>query len=157
VHSALLSGDPHDQLAIAYHLIVDNKRIADEAAKAELRGLNSFIDQLFLKFLFFFVMINDLICFCVDFYIAGSPPPAAFSPGDCSPTPGSGGIKPHPERIARNLKHPYHSSSIASLSNELLCYIVFLITCSWVPRANSQCRRTNCTQDPDQTRQMAFG
>ena len=44
VHSALLSGDPHDQLAIAYHLIVDNKRIADEAAKAELRGdsLNSF-------------------------------------------------------------------------------------------------------------------
>jgi 5'-AMP-activated protein kinase catalytic alpha subunit len=38
VHSALLSGDPHDQLAIAYHLIVDNKRIADEAAKAELRG-----------------------------------------------------------------------------------------------------------------------
>jgi len=43
VHSALLSGDPHDQLAIAYHLIVDNKRIADEAAKAELRGdsLNS--------------------------------------------------------------------------------------------------------------------
>ena len=39
VHSALLSGDPHDQLAIAYHLIVDNKRIADEAAKAELRGL----------------------------------------------------------------------------------------------------------------------
>ncbi|XP_046655351.1 5'-AMP-activated protein kinase catalytic subunit alpha-2-like [Daphnia pulicaria] len=72
VHSALLSGDPHDQLAIAYHLIVDNKRIADEAAKAELR----------------------------DFYIAGSPPPAAFSPGDSSPTPGSGGIKPHPERIA---------------------------------------------------------
>ncbi|XP_046463597.1 5'-AMP-activated protein kinase catalytic subunit alpha-2-like isoform X2 [Daphnia pulex] len=69
VHSALLSGDPHDQLAIAYHLIVDNKRIADEAAKAELR----------------------------DFYIAGSPPPAAFSPGDSSPTPG---IKPHPERIA---------------------------------------------------------
>lgn len=54
MHSALLSGDPHDQLAIAYHLIVDNKRIADEAAKAELRGLNFFIDQLFLKFLFFF-------------------------------------------------------------------------------------------------------
>jgi len=60
VHSALLSGDPHDQLAIAYHLIVDNKRIADEAAKAELR----------------------------DFYVAGSPPPVAFvTPGDMSPTP----------------------------------------------------------------------
>lgn len=37
VHSALLSGNPHDQLAIAYHLIIDNKRIADEAAKAELK------------------------------------------------------------------------------------------------------------------------
>ena len=54
MHSALLSGDPHDQLAIAYHLIVDNKRIADEAAKAELRGLNSLIDQLDLQFVFFF-------------------------------------------------------------------------------------------------------
>lgn len=83
MHSALLSGDPHDQLAIAYHLIVDNKRIADEAAKAELR----------------------------DFYIAGSPPPAAFSPGDTSPIP-SGGIKPHPERIARNLKHPIAANDI---------------------------------------------
>ena len=57
MHSALLSGDPHDQLAIAYHLIVDNKRIADEAAKAELRGLNSLIDQLDLQFVFFF--FND--------------------------------------------------------------------------------------------------
>ncbi|KFB52736.1 AGAP002686-PA-like protein [Anopheles sinensis] len=47
VHNALLSGDPHDQLAIAYHLIIDNKRIADEAAKAELK----------------------------EFYVAGSPPP----------------------------------------------------------------------------------
>ncbi|KAE9530549.1 hypothetical protein AGLY_011011 [Aphis glycines] len=47
VHNALLSGDPHDQLGIAYHLIIDNKRIADEAAKAELK----------------------------DFYIASSPPP----------------------------------------------------------------------------------
>ncbi|XP_058061182.1 5'-AMP-activated protein kinase catalytic subunit alpha-2-like isoform X6 [Anopheles bellator] len=49
VHNALLSGDPHDQLAIAYHLIIDNKRIADEAAKAELK----------------------------EFYVAGSPPPPA--------------------------------------------------------------------------------
>ena len=46
-----------------------------------------------------------------DFYIAGSPPPAAFSPGDSSPTP-SGGIKPHPERIARNSKHPIASHDI---------------------------------------------
>jgi len=70
VHNALLSGDPHDQLGIAYHLIVDNKRIADEAAKAELMR---------------------------DFYIAGSPPPVSFSPGDTSPTPS---MRPHPERIA---------------------------------------------------------
>ena len=50
VHAALLSGDPHDQLGIAYHLIIDNKRIADEAAKAELK----------------------------DFYVASSPPPAVI-------------------------------------------------------------------------------
>lgn len=59
VHSALLSGDPHDQLAIAYHLIIDNKRIADEAAKAELK----------------------------DFYVAGSPPPVNFTPHEVSPSP----------------------------------------------------------------------
>ncbi|KAI5635694.1 protein kinase domain-containing protein [Phthorimaea operculella] len=51
VHNALLSGDPHDQLAIAYHLIIDNKRIADEAAKAEIK----------------------------DFYVASSSPPAVSS------------------------------------------------------------------------------
>ncbi|EFN76829.1 5'-AMP-activated protein kinase catalytic subunit alpha-2 [Harpegnathos saltator] len=59
VHSALLGGDPHDQLAIAYHLIIDNKRIADEAAKAELK----------------------------DFYVASSPPPVAFSPNDANSSP----------------------------------------------------------------------
>ena len=37
VHSALLSGDPQDQLVIAYNLVVDNKRIADETAKIEIR------------------------------------------------------------------------------------------------------------------------
>lgn len=59
VHTALLSGDPHDQLAIAYHLIIDNKRIADEAAKAELK----------------------------DFYVASSPPPVSFSPKDAGASP----------------------------------------------------------------------
>lgn len=54
VHGALLSGDPHDQLAIAYHLIIDNKRFADEAARAEIK----------------------------DFYVAASPPPMKFSPSD---------------------------------------------------------------------------
>ncbi|KAL1129949.1 hypothetical protein AAG570_012893 [Ranatra chinensis] len=59
VHSALLSGDPHDQLAIAYHLIIDNKRIADEAAKAEIK----------------------------DFYVASSPPPLSFSPNELAASP----------------------------------------------------------------------
>ncbi|XP_055694864.1 5'-AMP-activated protein kinase catalytic subunit alpha-2 [Lutzomyia longipalpis] len=73
VHNALLSGDPHDQLAIAYHLIIDNKRIADEAAKAEIK----------------------------DFYVAGSPPPVNIVPSEkqenaSSSAPG----RPHPERIA---------------------------------------------------------
>lgn len=70
VHSALLSGDPHDQLAIAYHLIIDNKRIADEAAKAEIK----------------------------DFYVAGSPPPVSMSPSPADY--GYSPMKPHPERIA---------------------------------------------------------
>ena len=76
VHSALLSGDPHEQLAIAYHLVIDNKRIADEAAKAQIK----------------------------DFYVAGSPPPVGpsipYSPDTSSSSPTS---RPHPERIARKL------------------------------------------------------
>ncbi|KPL96809.1 5'-AMP-activated protein kinase catalytic subunit alpha-2-like protein [Sarcoptes scabiei] len=40
VHNALLSGNPHDQLAIAYHLIVDNKGIEDEATKLDLKDLH---------------------------------------------------------------------------------------------------------------------
>lgn len=60
VHNALLSGDPHDQLAIAYHLIIDNRRIADEAAKAEIK----------------------------DFYFASSPPPVAFTSSETvAPSP----------------------------------------------------------------------
>ncbi|XP_058061179.1 5'-AMP-activated protein kinase catalytic subunit alpha-2-like isoform X3 [Anopheles bellator] len=59
VHNALLSGDPHDQLAIAYHLIIDNKRIADEAAKAELK----------------------------EFYVAGSPPPPGVDSKFGTPQP----------------------------------------------------------------------
>jgi len=51
VNTALLSGDPHDQLSIAYHLIVDNKRIEGETAK-----LDNF-----------------------DFYVGhASPPPASY-------------------------------------------------------------------------------
>ncbi|OQV19619.1 5'-AMP-activated protein kinase catalytic subunit alpha-2 [Hypsibius exemplaris] len=36
VHSALLSSDPYDQLSIAYHLIVDNKRFGTEEATDRL-------------------------------------------------------------------------------------------------------------------------
>jgi len=49
VHCALLSGDPQDQLVIAYNLVIDNRRIADETAKLQIR----------------------------DFYLASSPPSEA--------------------------------------------------------------------------------
>ncbi|XP_008544125.1 5'-AMP-activated protein kinase catalytic subunit alpha-2 [Microplitis demolitor] len=70
VYAALLNGDAHDNLAIAYHLIIDNQRIADEAAKTEYK----------------------------EFYIASSPPPPATTTGsnDSINSP----IRPHPERIA---------------------------------------------------------
>lgn len=110
VHNALLSGDPHDQLAIAYHLIIDNKRFADEAAKNEINN--------------FFVAAT------------GSPPPLNPSPlevgQDVSAVAATatinmaqtttGGrtsapvaIKPHPERIAphreRQLNVSVHHTS----------------------------------------------
>ncbi|KAH8379572.1 hypothetical protein KR009_005653 [Drosophila setifemur] len=98
VHNSLLGGDPHDQLAIAYHLIIDNKRFADDAAN----------------------QITEIS----NFFVAGSPPPPQFiapsteaplanvtvgggtaqSSGTATPVPGSvtpgSSIRPHPERIA---------------------------------------------------------
>ncbi|XP_047033277.1 5'-AMP-activated protein kinase catalytic subunit alpha-2 isoform X2 [Helicoverpa zea] len=68
VHNALLSGNPHDQLAIAYHLIIDNKRIADEAAKAEIK----------------------------DFYVASNSPPAAAE--TARPHPERIAPHPHPQQ-----------------------------------------------------------
>ncbi|CAF2978994.1 unnamed protein product [Rotaria socialis] len=50
VQEALLLNDPHDQLVIAYHLIIDNKRIWNEARKVEI----------------------------ADFFSASSPPHSAF-------------------------------------------------------------------------------
>ncbi|XP_077290028.1 AMP-activated protein kinase alpha subunit isoform X2 [Arctopsyche grandis] len=70
VHYSLLSGDPHDQLAIAYHLIIDNKRIADEAAKAELK----------------------------DFYGAASPPAVSYSPMEAGQKPHPERIAPLREK-----------------------------------------------------------
>ena len=49
VHAALLSEDPQDQLSIAYHLLIDNKRLCVEAERCEVR----------------------------DFYGPNSPPPTA--------------------------------------------------------------------------------
>jgi 5'-AMP-activated protein kinase catalytic alpha subunit len=36
VREALSTSDPHNQLSIAYHLIVDNKRFADASAQQRL-------------------------------------------------------------------------------------------------------------------------
>ncbi|XP_001355447.2 5'-AMP-activated protein kinase catalytic subunit alpha-2 [Drosophila persimilis] len=62
VHNSLLSGDPHDQLAIAYHLIIDNKRFADDAAN----------------------QINEIN----NFFVAGSPPPPPIATHASHETPG---------------------------------------------------------------------
>ncbi|XP_074102445.1 AMP-activated protein kinase alpha subunit [Cotesia typhae] len=70
VYAALLNGDAHDNLAIAYHLIIDNQRIADEAAKTEYK----------------------------EFYMASSPPPPATTTGSNNSI--NSPIRPHPERIA---------------------------------------------------------
>lgn len=41
VQRALLSNDPHDQLNIAYHLIVDNRRLAGEGRSYRQYTFNS--------------------------------------------------------------------------------------------------------------------
>lgn len=72
VHNALLSGDQQDQLVIAYHLVLDNNRIADEADKLQIH----------------------------DFFVASSPPIESFMVK--LPTghifPGVP-LRPHPERM----------------------------------------------------------
>ena len=55
VHGALLSGDQQDQLVIAYNLIMDNKRIADETEKLQI----------------------------LDFFVASSPPVESFMMVGC--------------------------------------------------------------------------
>ncbi|KAG1700042.1 5'-AMP-activated protein kinase catalytic subunit alpha-2 [Nymphon striatum] len=70
VHNALLSGNPQDHFSIAYHLIIDNKRIADETAKLDMK----------------------------EFYFATSPPVLSYDPSamaDLHIAP-----KPHPERLS---------------------------------------------------------
>lgn len=93
VHNALLSGDPHDQLAIAYHLIIDNRRM-DEAAKAEIK----------------------------DFYFASSPPPMSTTPNypislDGSSKPHPERIGPLRERTSNNQSSSYTEGSVAPVVN----------------------------------------
>ncbi|NP_001161501.1 5'-AMP-activated protein kinase catalytic subunit alpha-2 [Saccoglossus kowalevskii] len=77
VQSAILAGDPHDQLRIAYHLIIDNRRIMDEAVRGQIK----------------------------DFYLASSPPseqPVFFTTEKVNKSPPANTpLKPHPERMDR--------------------------------------------------------
>lgn len=87
VHRAMLGGDPHDQLNIAYHLILDNKRIMDETSDAEMK----------------------------EFYLASSPPADSFllsryphlSVGSPPQDQASSPLRPHPERMPelKNVSH----------------------------------------------------
>ncbi|CAF0959536.1 unnamed protein product [Brachionus calyciflorus] len=69
VQRSLTSGDPHDQYVIAYHLIIDNKRISEAHNR---------------------VKIND-------FYVASSPPTTSFFMEISSPSQVI--FKEHPERM----------------------------------------------------------
>ncbi|ESO00920.1 hypothetical protein HELRODRAFT_82669 [Helobdella robusta] len=77
VHSALLSGDQQDQLVIAYNLIMDNKRIADETEKLQI----------------------------LDFFVASSPPVESFMMNEGTSTPMSPTTPTtthhHPERMPK--------------------------------------------------------
>ncbi|XP_022318999.2 5'-AMP-activated protein kinase catalytic subunit alpha-2-like isoform X12 [Crassostrea virginica] len=98
VQRALLSNDPHDQLNIAYHLIVDNRRLAGEVTDVELQ----------------------------EFYLASSPPPDSFLLAKQShilgtPTPqehASSPMRPHPERMPE-LKNTTHTLEPVSSTKQL--------------------------------------
>lgn len=80
VWHSVLNGDAHDQLQIAYNLIIDNKRIADEAAKLNVQ----------------------------DFFVAASPPlTPSMHRKELFPNPKGGvhdgspkSMRAHPERVA---------------------------------------------------------
>lgn len=97
VHNALLSGDRHDQLAIAYHLIIDNKRFADDAAKSEME----------------------------NFYVVppSSPPPTNYSTSSSVETKSSNENAPafrHPERIAPLRERSAQNSNPLSSSTPVI-------------------------------------
>ncbi|KAL3869069.1 hypothetical protein ACJMK2_041795 [Sinanodonta woodiana] len=90
VQRALLNRDRHDQLVIAYNLIIDNMRMATEASSASIN--------------------------IQDFYLASSPPPDSFMLNKYSHILGSPSsdqhqasspLKPHPERMPemKNISH----------------------------------------------------
>nr|XP_041632010.1 5'-AMP-activated protein kinase catalytic subunit alpha-2-like [Drosophila kikkawai] len=87
VHSALLNGDPHDQLGIAYHLIIDNKRFNDDAANQ----INNFFTVESPSLLPLQKPLSP-----VTVGVGGS----GSSSGRATPVPPSSSIRPHPERIA---------------------------------------------------------
>jgi len=71
IHTALLSDDPHNQLVIAYNLVIDNKRI--QTAKEE----------------------DDFKEFFASGSFSGSPSPSSLPSTTADTTP-----RPHPERMA---------------------------------------------------------
>ncbi|XP_048760538.1 5'-AMP-activated protein kinase catalytic subunit alpha-2-like isoform X11 [Ostrea edulis] len=89
VQRALLSNDPHDQLNIAYHLIVDNRRLAGEES-----ATGTFTD----------VELQE-------FYLASSPPPDSFL---LATSP----MRPHPERMPE-LKNTTHTLEPLSNAKQL--------------------------------------
>lgn len=95
--SAIEEGDVSNPLAIAYRLIVDNKRIEDDqAAVDEFKyALRTFYFEVFY---FTSVFIHF---FFREFMHASSSPPATSAAGPASSTDNP--VKPHPERIARKL------------------------------------------------------
>ncbi|MEJ1282690.1 protein kinase AMP-activated alpha 2 catalytic subunit [Cricetulus griseus] len=122
VMNSLYSGDPQDQLAVAYHLIIDNRRIMnqanpssdanvidDEAVKevcekiecTESEVMNSLYsgdpqDQLAVAY--HLIMDNRRIMNqASEFYLASSPPTGSFM--DVSAMHIPPGLKPHPERM----------------------------------------------------------
>ncbi|XP_037775905.1 5'-AMP-activated protein kinase catalytic subunit alpha-2-like isoform X1 [Penaeus monodon] len=130
VQNALLSEDQHNQLKIAYNLIVDNKRFADANA------LYSSIVSQNNPPIFTSTSSSKRVSDCGSvkavsaeegkqsisaFYTTGSPPPApptpSFSPSDSSSVP----FRPHPERIAPHLGvGKIHAEMLASLRERAL-------------------------------------
>jgi 5'-AMP-activated protein kinase, catalytic alpha subunit len=71
VRKALQSGDPHNEFAIAYHLIIDNKQMSEAHNRVQID----------------------------DFFLASSPPSGSFFMDMASTSIDSNIMKDHPERM----------------------------------------------------------